>query len=337
MWDLHKVPGPKCCSTPNSNANSILPMGDVHHRHLYLGRNHLPDMQWLLFKDDPCLISSIWPQQHCQCCLTAQRDVLRAWNSWSTSLWQWPSVCKCTVNWVLHLLGYHTPDLKPSLPTIKWICWGMCKSMKHVLQCIKYSSTNPKLALLALWATPINAKLPSPAELLYWCQIRTTIPARIPNTKPAALQIYEWIDAHSDASKSQADKWWNPLHPCILASPLQDTTPSARSGSLPLWYVSCWKTATKCAPVMAWSTAVWDDTSMNVVSSPLTLPQMSHQPHCRLLPDLAFLQHCLHLPSLHNYCSPHLLHLQWLWLQNHRHQLPPKLPLCLCLCLKHPA
>ena len=65
------------------------------------------------------------------------------------------------------------------------------KSMKHALQCAKYSGTNPQLALLVLQSTPINAKLLSPAELLYQCQIRTTIPVRICNTNPAALQIHE--------------------------------------------------------------------------------------------------------------------------------------------------
>ena len=34
-----QFPGPKCCSNPHSNANSILPMADVHHRHLHLRRN----------------------------------------------------------------------------------------------------------------------------------------------------------------------------------------------------------------------------------------------------------------------------------------------------------
>ena len=41
------------------------------------------------------------------------------------------------------------------------------KSVKHALQCAKYSGADPQLALLALQATPIDAKLPSPAELLY--------------------------------------------------------------------------------------------------------------------------------------------------------------------------
>ena len=127
VWDLHPVPSPKCCSTHHSYANSIPPMADVCHGHLYLGRNWLPDMWQLLFKDDTCLMSSIWPEQHCQSCLIAQRNVLRAWNFWSILLWQWPSVCECTVYWVLHLLGYHTWDLKAPLPTIKWIHRGVHK------------------------------------------------------------------------------------------------------------------------------------------------------------------------------------------------------------------
>ena len=98
--------------------------------------------------------------------------------------------------------------------------------MKHALQCAKYSGTNPQLSLLALWATPIDAKLLSLPELLYQCQIRTTIPARICNTDPAALQICEWIDAHSDASKSQADKW------CKSLAPLYATQPAAMYDSL---------------------------------------------------------------------------------------------------------
>ena len=78
--------------------------------------------------------------------------------------------------------------------------------MKHALQCTKYSSANPQLTLLALQATAIDTKLPSPAELLYQCQLRTTIPAKIHNTDPAALQVHEQIDTCSDTFKTQADK-----------------------------------------------------------------------------------------------------------------------------------
>ena len=65
------------------------------------------------------------------------------------------------------------------------------KSVKHALQQAKYSCANPQLTLLALWATPIDTKLPSPAELLYQCQLRTTILAKIPNSDPSSIQVHE--------------------------------------------------------------------------------------------------------------------------------------------------
>ena len=127
VWDLHLVPSPECCSIPHTYTNSIPPMGDVHHRHLYPGRSQLPHIWWLLLKDDPHLTSSIWPEQHCQSCLTAQGNVLRAWNPGSALLQHWSSICELTVCWVLHLLGYHPWDLEPPLSTVKQICRGMCK------------------------------------------------------------------------------------------------------------------------------------------------------------------------------------------------------------------
>ena len=90
--------------------------------------------------------------------------------------------------------------------------------------------------------------------------------------------------------------------------------------------MSCQKTATKCTPVMAWYTGTQDDTSVNAVSSPQTLPLMSQQPHCRLLPDLPFLHHCLHPSSLHNCHSLCPLHLQHLRLQTTDTSFPEVVP-----------
>ena len=64
------------------------------------------------------------------------------------------------------------------------------KSVNHVLQHAMYSSANLQLAILGLHATLISAKLPSPAELLYQHQLRTTIPGKICNTDPAAIQVH---------------------------------------------------------------------------------------------------------------------------------------------------
>ena len=94
------------------------------------------------------------------------------------------------------------------------------KYAKHALQWAKYSGADAHLALLALWAMPINWKLPSPAELLYQCWLRTTIPAKICNSDPSAMQVCEQIDTCSEAAKSQADKCSKALVPLYAGQPV---------------------------------------------------------------------------------------------------------------------
>ena len=67
---------------------------------------------------------------------------------------------------------------------------------------------------------PINSKLPSPAELLYQCRLRTTIPAKIRNSDPSAMQVHEQIDTWSEAVKSQADKCSKTLAPMYAGQPI---------------------------------------------------------------------------------------------------------------------
>ena len=74
----------------------------------------------------------------------------------------------------------------PHYPQSNGLAKACIKSIKHALQWAKYSGADPHLALLALWATPIDTKLPSPAELLYQCRLRITIPAKICNSNPLA-------------------------------------------------------------------------------------------------------------------------------------------------------
>ena len=94
------------------------------------------------------------------------------------------------------------------------------KSAKHALQQAKYSGADPHLALLALRATPINSKLPSPAELLYQCRLRMTIPAKICNSDPSAMQVREQIDTCSKSAKAQADKCSKSLAPMYAGQPV---------------------------------------------------------------------------------------------------------------------
>ena len=92
------------------------------------------------------------------------------------------------------------------------------KSVKHALQCAKYSGTNQQLALLALQAMPIDAKLPSPAELLYQCPIRPPfLPESATQTWQPSRFMNELMPTLMPLSHRQTNDA-NPLHPCMLAS-----------------------------------------------------------------------------------------------------------------------
>ena len=82
------------------------------------------------------------------------------------------------------------------------------------------SGADPHLALLALQATPIDTKLPSPAELLYQHWLRTTILAKICNSDPSAIHVHEQINACSEAAKSQAEKHSKTLAPLYAGQPV---------------------------------------------------------------------------------------------------------------------
>ena len=108
----------------------------------------------------------------------------------------------------------------PHYPQSNRFAKACIKSIKHALQWAKYSSANPQLTLLTLWATSINTKLPSPAEILYQCRLRTNIPAKICNNDPSAIQVCEQIDTHSEAAKSQVDKCSKTLAPLHAGQPV---------------------------------------------------------------------------------------------------------------------
>ena len=108
----------------------------------------------------------------------------------------------------------------PHYPQSNGFTEACMKSIKQALQWAKYSGADPHLALLALWATPINTKLPSPAELLYQCWLRTTIPAKICNSDPSAIHVHEQINTCSEAAKSQADKCSKTLVPLYAGQPV---------------------------------------------------------------------------------------------------------------------
>ena len=110
---------------------------------------------------------------------------------------------------------------------------------------------------LPFWHSELHPSITSSHHLLSSCTNARLGPPFLPESATPTQQpsrfMNELIPTPMPPSHRQTNDA-NPLHPCMPASPLQCTTPSITSGSLPLWYVSCQKTATKCTQVMVWST-----------------------------------------------------------------------------------
>ncbi len=82
----------------------------------------------------------------------------------------------------------------PLHPKLNGFAEAMVKIVKGAMQKAKHSGSDPHLALLDLRATPIDAQLPSPAELLYQRCLHTTLPCQLKNTDPSAQDTQDCLD-----------------------------------------------------------------------------------------------------------------------------------------------
>ena len=194
----------------------------------------------------------------------------------------------------------------PHYPQSNGFAKACVKSDKHALQQAKYSSADPHLALLALWAMPIDSKLPSPAELLYQCQLRTTIPAKICNSDQSAMQVHEQIDTCSKAAKSQADKCSKTLVPLYAGQPVvtYDTLQK-------IWVICILPQSSYLVHTSNGSTyhCMWRHLHECSVKAADTVPSGTTAT-LQALSSHHFLVAEPASPHLHHTCSPHLLHLQ---------------------------
>ena len=83
---------------------------------------------------------------------------------------------------------------------------SMVKVVKQLLQCAKYSGSDPQLALLSYRSTPLDSKIASPAELLYRGQLQSTLPAQLRNTAPDADDTQEALNNRAVNSKAHHDR-----------------------------------------------------------------------------------------------------------------------------------
>ena len=80
--------------------------------------------------------------------------------------------------------GFTHMTSSPNYPRSNGFIESQVKSVKRVLKKAKRSNSDPNKALLCLRATPIDNKLPSPAELLFGRQVQDNLPRKIRSDQP---------------------------------------------------------------------------------------------------------------------------------------------------------
>ena len=105
----------------------------------------------------------------------------------------------------------------PRYPQSNGFIERQVKTVKAAMEKAKDADADPSKALQYLRATPIDAHLPSPSELLLGRKIRTNLPSKITNQLPEKDAIYQRLQTRQDEQKKYFDK----LHPNNLP-PLQE-------------------------------------------------------------------------------------------------------------------
>ena len=102
----------------------------------------------------------------------------------------------------------------------------MVKIVKTALTKAKYSGNDLQLALLALHSTPVDAHLPSPAQILFQCKVKTRLPTQPSNTDPCAKEHQGRLDEKADQAKANHDQQARTLLPLFAGQTISILDPS---------------------------------------------------------------------------------------------------------------
>ena len=108
--------------------------------------------------------------------------------------------------------GFKHVTSSPRYPQSNGFAERMVQTVKETMPKARQSSTDPDLSLLCLRTTPIENNLPSPAELLYSRQLRSSLPLLSSHT-PQDTAVHKNLQARQRTQKKYHDRSARDLPP----------------------------------------------------------------------------------------------------------------------------
>ena len=94
----------------------------------------------------------------------------------------------------------------PHYPRSNGFVERQIQTIKHVIKKTKQAGEDIEMGLLSLRATPVDNKLPSPAELLFQRRVRANLPCHIQNKNSNRDQVYEQLQQRQNNQKFYHDR-----------------------------------------------------------------------------------------------------------------------------------
>lgn len=102
--------------------------------------------------------------------------------------------------------GFDHVTSSPHFPQSNGFVERAIGTIKLALKKAKSSGQDGEMALLVLRTTPIDCKLPTPAELLYTRRIMSNLPVRIPNVLHDRDRLYNRLSERQESQKQYHDQ-----------------------------------------------------------------------------------------------------------------------------------
>ena len=111
--------------------------------------------------------------------------------------------------------GFKHVTSSPHFPQSNGLAERFVQTVKAILKKCKAENSDTELALLCLRTTPIDAEIPSPAELLYTRKIKANLPVKLDNPISTKDRVYQQLMHRQETQKMYHDRGAQELPPLI--------------------------------------------------------------------------------------------------------------------------